>query len=452
MNMRRVLSVVRGCSIHGGWALSLILSGGLWAEELPVVVHPHPFNNREHTIYQMNGKTPPIPSQAELQWLSKSWPEGNAQMPYMVWMPERQELLMMVECLQPIRSAFIRSKDGGRTWSERTWLRNGDNQEKSLGLGLVYLGDGKLRAVWGDRQDVEWSSDDYGDRWVSHIEAVPKKDILYFWDQAYVLEEGTKDKPARLIESGHRSHGVYGQKGFYSQASVRFSNDGGQTWSPEKVVPQWKGVNEVTFVRAANGDLVAGCRVDYPEKLLGTNTELDSDGGLAVSISSDEGQTWTPIQYLYEWGRHHPCLVKMPNNDLLMTYIVRKGYTPNAGGYPRHGIEAVISRDNGKTWDLDHRIVLASYEGNLKGIPHRDWFCSVQSTSTVLLPDQTILTAFGTGFKNLQNTPVCQMDVVLIRWKWPENTLNNDRHLAEAAYDSELRNVHEPVLSPVNKE
>ncbi len=420
------------------------MGNSVQAEDLPVVVHPHPFDRKDHTIYQMNGKSAPIPAKAEMQWLSKSWPEGNAQMPYMVWMPERQEVLMMVECKQPIRSAFISSKDGGSTWSERTWLRNGADTEIGLGLGLVYMGDGKLRAVWGDQRDVEWSSDDYGANWVSRTEKEPKKDVLYFWDPAFVLESGTKDRPARLIEGGHHSNGVYGKVGFYSQAYVRFSNDGGKSWEKAEAVPGWKGVNEVTFTRAANGDIVAACRIDYPEKLLGTNTELDSDGGLAVSISSDEGKTWSPLNYLYEWGRHHPFIVKLPNNDLLMTYVVRKGYTPNEAGYPRHGIEAVLSKDNGKTWDIDHRIVLASYEGNLKGIPHRDWFCSVQSTSTILLPDQTILTAFGTGFRNVQNTPVCQMDVALVRWKLPANAINSDKDLAEAAYDSDKRNVHEP--------
>ncbi len=45
----------------------------------------------------------------------------------------------------------------------------------------------------------------------------------------------------------------------------------------------------------------------------------------------------------------------MPNGDMVMTYVVRKGYIDASDGYPQFGIEAVVSRDNGRTWDMDHR-------------------------------------------------------------------------------------------------
>ena len=87
----------------------------------------------------------------------------------------------------------------------------------------------------------------------------------------------------------------------------------------------------------------------------------------------------------------------MPNQDIVMTYVVRKGYTNDKDGFPRFGIEAVVSRDHGQTWDLDHRYILHCWTGKRKGDTY--WWPSSQATSSVLLPDGSILTAFGTGYR-----------------------------------------------------
>jgi hypothetical protein len=49
------------------------------------------------------------------------------------------------------------------------------------------------------------------------------------------------------------------------------------------------------------------------------------------------------VKKLYDWGRHHPSLLLMPNHDIVMTYVVRKGYVDMPDGYPQFGIEAVVS-------------------------------------------------------------------------------------------------------------
>lgn len=406
---------------------------------------PHPFKDAQHTIYQMNGSEKPIPSPAEIQWISEKWPEGNAKMPYLVWLPETKELLMMVECKQPIRSAFIRSKDGGKTWSEREWLRNEPEGDISVALGLTYLGHGKVRAIWGDRTEVEWTSPDNGHAWTARSTPSAEEKILYFWDPALVLAEETNDKPARLIEGGYRETGIpWGDdSGPYSQGYVRSSEDGGQTWQETKV-PEWLGLNEITIGRATNGDLVAAARTDLPKRFV--KAKLDHYAGLAVSRSSDEGKTWTKPDVLFDWGRHHPCLVTLKNGDLLMTYVVRLGYTRDKQGFQRFAAEAILSKDHGKTWDLDHRIVLATWTGDIKG--DNAWFSGVQSSSTVVLPDDTIVTAFGTGFRNATDTTHCLMDVALVRWRLPDNKLNDDRTIRDAAPNSETRNL---LTSPLDQ-
>jgi hypothetical protein len=67
-----------------------------------------------------------------------------------------------------------------------------------------------------------------------------------------------------------------------------------------------------------------------------------------------------------------------------------------------------------------------------------------QTTSTVRLPDGSLLTAFGTGFRNESTQPLCKMDVGLVRWCVSEHPVNGDRTLRDAPFDSDLRNKFEP--------
>ena len=207
-------------------------------------------------------------------------------------------------------------------------------------------------------------------------------------------------------------------------------------------MPEWQAVSEVALLRAGNGDLVAACRTDMPRRMEG---DIDHAEGLGVSISKDNGRTWSAVERLYEWGRHHPAMILMPNGDIVMTYVVRRGYTADKDGFPRFGIEAITSRDHGRTWDLDHRYILHSWTGKRKG-DDTYWWPSSQATSSVLFADGSILTAFGTGYRvGTQATyPPSPRDVGLIQWRLNPEAVNDDRTIRDAAFDSELRNVFDP--------
>jgi hypothetical protein len=149
---------------------------------------------------------------------------------------------------------------------------------------------------------------------------------------------------------------------------------------------------------------------------------------------------------LYQWGRHHPSMGLMPNGDVVMTYVVRLGYEDSPDGFPRYGIEAVVSADHGKTWDLDHRYILAAWQGLYK---RPSYMCSSQSTSSLLLPDGSILTAFGTGYRvkfgpGGEGDHPIPRDVGLIRWRVNGKGLNSDQTIAKAPFDSDLRNRFDP--------
>ena len=56
-----------------------------------------------------------------MQWVSQPWNGENAQMPYLVYLPEKDQV-RLVQCRQPIHSVLMSSADHGETWSSRQWL------------------------------------------------------------------------------------------------------------------------------------------------------------------------------------------------------------------------------------------------------------------------------------------------------------------------------------------
>jgi hypothetical protein len=374
---------------------------------------PHPFGQRDHVVLRLNAEQKPARRPAEMLWISQGWDGENAQMPYLVFVPEKDRVMMLVQCGQPIHSAVVTSADQGGRWSPRQWLSvDIAGRPNGVGLGLTYLGAGKLLAFPEDLKTL-WTSSDYGQIWKGTGASEPGAE-KYAWDPLLVVR-GVGARVERVAQAVWRPTGVaWGSpEAPYSQAYFRTSADEGQTWSTAAKVPQWLGVNEVSMIVAGNGDWVAACRTDYPKRF--AHLQFDHYGGLGISISKDRGKTWTEVKRLYEWGRHHPSMVLLPDKRILMTYVVRLGYPNNAQGFPQFGVEAVISSDNGRSWDFGHRYVLATWAGTLKD--ERSWFCSVQSTSTILLPGGAVLTAFGTGFGNAAEATRCKMDVALLRWR-----------------------------------
>jgi hypothetical protein len=131
-------------------------------------------------------------------------------------------------------------------------------------------------------------------------------------------------------------------------------------------------------------------------------------------------------------------MVVLPNGHIVLTYVVRNGYLPDKSGRLRFGIEAVVSTDNGATWDLDHKYILASNNSIMKD--DRVCWGSPQSTSNVVLPDGSLLTAFCTGVRNAPTQTLWLMDVALVKWRPSDEPANSDDALRKAPYDSDLRN------------
>lgn len=419
-------------------------------------------------IQQLNGDAARISLPAQWQILTESW-TGDwldkwgrvAAIPHIVYIPEKDQILMMVSCGVPHHAKILTSDDHGATWSQPWDVNTDDAGEPDTGMGvaLVYMGGGRLSMSAkpylhedeSRRRWVNWTSDDYGKTWTSG-EAI-NVDMLHAWDPPFIERDASTGEISRIWETSYIEDS---SREIWSQSYLRHSDDQGRTWSERVAIPQWSGSNEVLLIRAANGNLVAAHRTDIPEKFITRDPEtgkptiaLDVYEGLSVSISEDNGRTWSDLTRLFEWGRHHFSMVLLPDGAIVLTYASRKGYVETSEGYPQFGVEAVVSRDHGKTWDLDHRYILGAWPGD-RTDEAWSWARCSQKTSSVLLPDGDILTCFGTGFratvpdeKELRQT-FNPRDVGLVRWRVNNEGLNDDTTVADAPMDSDLRNRFDP--------
>ena len=119
--------------------------------------------------------------------------------------------------------------------------------------------------------------------------------------------------------------------GLYSVIRSTAAARGRARWSrrPGSIISTYngqqymRGASEGSVVRAANGWLVAALRTDMPPQILQrARTTTASKVRLSPS-RKDNGQTWSPMNILFDAGRHHANLQLLPNSDLLMTMIVR---------------------------------------------------------------------------------------------------------------------------------
>ena len=153
---------------------------------------------------------------------------------------------------------------------------------------------------------------------------------------------------------------VYGVK--KNNDNVTFlmrSYDGGETWGDESGFPM--NFNETSYVFTKNGTMIAAAR------------HLDS--ALYVARSTDKGRTWSEPERVTRPGEHPADIIELASGKILMTYGRR---------IRPMGCGALVSYDDGVTWDHDHEILLAG-----DGIQNGD----LGYPSTVQLDDGSINTA-----------------------------------------------------------
>ena len=325
-----------------------------------------------------------------------------------IYLPDKNRLVLQTGNVQ------LSSDDLGTTWSKASAPPR---------RHLTYLGNGKVLArAWSIGQRLV--SDDYGKTWrpFAPIPPSPGLKVVFAMGSDLVDTDPATGNVVRLAESITKR--------------IRFSTDGGLTW-PTSIHAPWSA--ETTLVRAGNGDIVAATRtsnrtgyrkvtgadmpdaakVAYDKWRVGTG--FDFYCGLGVHISKDNGKTWSAINQLYTHGRHHASPVRMPNGDLVMTYVVRLGYGDAPDGLPQYGIEGVVSHDHGQSWELDRRYVLDKWHGEWEGDPGgKVKLMAPNETYTVVLRDGSLITSFERG---VQGPGVeYHRTVKLVHWRLHEDT------------------------------
>jgi hypothetical protein len=255
------------------------------------------------------------------------------------------------------RGVAIRSRDGGRTWSEKT-----------------ILDDETYR--FSQTEDVPWTQLSGGSLFLN----------LYAWRVSPL--------PLGAQPDGNR-HYVYTFEGLYG---IR-SNDRGKTWTmrtPITVASLPKLAARVPVTQMPDGELVLPVygftRMNLPTSawlirsrdrgatwgehaLIATDPDgkvrfdepfllRKRDGGMIAMIrtggylyqsnSSDNGRTWSKAGPTKIWG--YPAhLLELPDGRILCTY-----------GYRRapFGLRYCLSRDGGRTWDVDREVVLRADGGS----------------------------------------------------------------------------------------
>ncbi|MFH0964328.1 MAG: hypothetical protein V2A58_09995 [Planctomycetota bacterium] len=311
---------------------------------------------------------------------------------------------------------FAYSCDSGDTWSDwHTVPGTGGKPGSGRPMMLTYLGGGDLFfIVHGQR----FFSKDYGRTWPERI-GIPGPAS---WNEGNNLvdfdESGNVKAVAEVVCNLAQDDGSAWDATKPSNLFFRWSRDGARTWTSATRPEEWRweetykgktyrrSASEGGLARAKNGWLVAAIRTDMPAWLaVGPNN--DGVEGTGVSLSSDDGATWSPVteRILFEAGRHHANLVMLPNGDLVMTVIVRNDVRDGKLASYQRGCEAVLSRDNGATWEVAGRYVLDEY----KYLSSERWFdgkCG--HLSSTVLADGRVLSAYGNYLAKA---------AVLIRWK-----------------------------------
>ena len=395
------------------------LSGsGIHATIRPTTVEPGaPFKSDlprtgwlDHRIRQGDGKGGWITRPAKIQALKQ--PGADHTMPFGLVKMDNGEIAVICSWErtgQPTRPIIAFSKDGGDTWTDFQVVPGAGGRP----MNLTYHGGGTLSFVTGRR----YYSHDYGRTWPENVEHPRTQTGMTFHLEGNAWVDRDEDGEAKaILELGW--HYEPGKSHPTGDATVVFrrSLDGGRTWGDEVAPPQWKfemthkgktwlrGVSEGAVVRATNGDLVAALRTDIPPHFF-DGPHNDNLEGTSISISEDDGKTWSEMNFLFYAGRHHANLQRLPSGDLVCTMIVRDDVREGKLASHRRGCDAVISHDHGRTWDLGRRYELDRFDHYRPG----NWLdgqCG--HIGAVALDDGHVISAYGHYAKGA---------AVLVKWK-----------------------------------
>jgi hypothetical protein len=388
---------------------------GRSVSENRILIESEPLSWKEHFIKRGDGQGGYTCSAAQQQLLRPY--QGRRINPYGLVTMDNGEVLCAATAWpraagQAEQTLITISDDNGATWGEYIVLHGIHTRP----MMLAYLGGGVVTFESGDgcaaidfpvtTKQLRFFSHDYGRTWEDRIPATPAPDGQRFGFEGNPLVD--RDEQGKAIRIAQTGYTLQGAAPYWKLAEyILWSEDGGRTWPRVDCPEVWRNTEtyhgktydlccgEGSLVRAANGWLVAALRTWVPLQLHDHPNFEDGLEGTAVSISKDDGVTWSPYQKIFEGGRHHATLIRMPSGDLIMVVIRRVDFRDGKLVSYRRGCDAIVSHDHGETWDVEHMIVLDDF-----------LFCDDQRwirgpcghLSSTLLSDGSILTGYSNDF------------------------------------------------------
>jgi sialidase-1 len=271
---------------------------------------------------------------------------------------------------------LIKSMDFGKNWTAPVTIANTPLDDRDS--GIIETKQGTLVASWFTSVafDRPHNRVEKWKRLTENISNDTRRDLLGSWTIRSSDGGNNWDKPVRAIAStphgpieledgrllyvgidrGHERHRLL---------VVEESIDDGKSWNLLSLIPIPKGENPKRFcephvIEVEEGKLIALIRY-HGTKYDGFNVEDPTeDCYMRQSESIDGGYTWSLPEKTVLKG-FPPHLLKLKNGWLLASYCVR--YKPDFGQ------RACISKDNGKTWDIDNEIIIAGSKNRDLGYP-----------------------------------------------------------------------------------
>jgi hypothetical protein len=272
------------------------------------------------------------------------------------------------------RLDLLRSADGGRTWSVSN-IVPASPQWDNRGSAAGVMPDGSLVvAYWestrfrGAKFDPSVGaclpffvrSDRGGRTWSpkTPLGAEPLTTWAALYGRIVALPDGTALMPLYGAMPGETT----------SWSALLRSRDNGRTWDRLSLIA--RDVNEVSLLPMPDGRLLAFMRYDVGRGV-----------GVWQCESADGGRKWSAPREITRPHQHPADACLLASGHVLLTYGNRIGEL---------AVGAVLSRDGGRTWDWDRRVVLARDTMTLRGKHWGD--CGYPST--VQLEDGTIVTMY----------------------------------------------------------
>jgi sialidase-1 len=298
---------------------------------------------------------------------------------------------------------MIRSKDNGKTWTDPITINNTPLDDRDA--GILETNKGTWVVTWftsmvfdNDRSYLQHPE------YKRHREKLNEDTVNYWlgnWTRRSLDNGKTWEEPVKqLVTAPHGPIELKDGRLLYvgtttinneKKLAVEESKNDGITWNLLATIdiPDDESIDpysEPHVVELSNGKLVAMFRYQPSDR---------SKSFLRQTESLDGGKTWTVTKKTNIWG-YPPHLLKLKNDWLLLSYGVRK--------IP-YGERACISKDGGKTWDIENEIILSLSDSGDLGYP-----------ASTQLDDGSIITIYYQIDKSGEKTSLMQT-----HWKLNKN-------------------------------